>query len=102
MDDIQVFPASLSSVGSPQLLVVLRKGRGLDARQGQSLKMKNGFGSILHHSSHSMLPDSHGFVEDKNSDSLQKSSRKKMESQFNHLTEGKLVQISDGSDNFVE
>ncbi|KAE9467453.1 hypothetical protein C3L33_00619, partial [Rhododendron williamsianum] len=34
IDDIQVLPPSLSSVGSPQLLVVLRKGWGLDIRQG--------------------------------------------------------------------
>ncbi|KAJ9163797.1 hypothetical protein P3X46_023428 [Hevea brasiliensis] len=32
IEDIQVLPPSLSSVGSPTLVIVLRKGRGLDAR----------------------------------------------------------------------
>lgn len=34
IEDIQVLPPSLSSVGSPSLLIVLRKGRGLDAMHG--------------------------------------------------------------------
>ncbi|KAF7127666.1 hypothetical protein RHSIM_Rhsim11G0055300 [Rhododendron simsii] len=42
IDDIQVLPPSLSSVGSPQLLVVLRKGRGLDARQGAKSQDEEG------------------------------------------------------------
>ncbi|XP_031261427.1 C2 and GRAM domain-containing protein At5g50170 isoform X1 [Pistacia vera] len=32
--DIQVLPPSLSSVGSPSLVIILRKDRGLDARHG--------------------------------------------------------------------
>lgn len=42
IDDIQVLPSSLSSVGSPQLLVVLCKGRGLDARQGAKSQDEEG------------------------------------------------------------
>lgn len=42
IDDIQVLPPSLSSVGSPQLLVVLCKGRGLDARQGAKSQDEEG------------------------------------------------------------
>jgi hypothetical protein len=34
IEDIQVIPPSLSSMGSPSLVIVLRKGRGLDARHG--------------------------------------------------------------------
>jgi len=32
IEDIQVHPPSLSSVGSPFLVIILRKGRGLHAR----------------------------------------------------------------------
>ncbi|CAN6479695.1 unnamed protein product [Victoria cruziana] len=34
IEDIQVIPPSLASVGSPSLLIILRKGRGMDARHG--------------------------------------------------------------------
>lgn len=34
IEDIQVVPASLSSMGSPSILVILRKGRGHDAKHG--------------------------------------------------------------------
>ncbi|XP_006656035.1 C2 and GRAM domain-containing protein At1g03370 [Oryza brachyantha] len=34
IEDIQVLPATLSSMGSPSLLIVLHKGRGMDARHG--------------------------------------------------------------------
>ncbi|XP_057514928.1 C2 and GRAM domain-containing protein At5g50170-like isoform X2 [Actinidia eriantha] len=42
IDDIQVLPPSLASVGSPQLLVVLRKDRGIDARQGAKSQDEEG------------------------------------------------------------
>lgn len=34
IEDIQVLPPSLSSVGSPLLAIVLKKDRGIDARHG--------------------------------------------------------------------
>lgn len=34
IEEIQVVPATLSSMGSPSLLIILRKGRGMDARHG--------------------------------------------------------------------
>ncbi|XP_061343598.1 C2 and GRAM domain-containing protein At5g50170 [Gastrolobium bilobum] len=34
IEDIQVLPPSLASVGSPTLVITLRRGRGLDARHG--------------------------------------------------------------------
>ncbi|WOK94127.1 C2 and GRAM domain-containing protein [Canna indica] len=34
IDDIQVVPPSLGTMGSPSLLIILRKGRGMDARHG--------------------------------------------------------------------
>lgn len=34
IDDVQVLPPSLSSFGSPLLVIVLRNGRGLDAKHG--------------------------------------------------------------------
>ncbi|XP_028100497.1 C2 and GRAM domain-containing protein At5g50170 [Camellia sinensis] len=34
IDEIQVLPPSLASMGSAQLVIVLRKGRGLDAKHG--------------------------------------------------------------------
>ncbi|XVE85030.1 hypothetical protein DITRI_Ditri17bG0059800 [Diplodiscus trichospermus] len=40
--DIQVLPPSLASVGSPSLVIVLRKGRGLDARHGANSQDEEG------------------------------------------------------------
>lgn len=34
IEDIQVIPPSLASIGSPSLMIILRRGRGLDARHG--------------------------------------------------------------------
>lgn len=34
IDDIQVVPPSLSTVGSPSLMIILKKDRGLEARHG--------------------------------------------------------------------
>jgi hypothetical protein len=34
IEDIQLVPATLASMGSPCLLIILRKGRGLDAKHG--------------------------------------------------------------------
>jgi len=34
IEDIEVHPPSFASVGSPTLVIVLRKGRGVDARHG--------------------------------------------------------------------
>jgi hypothetical protein len=34
IEDIIVVPATLSSMGSPSLFIILRKGRGLDAKHG--------------------------------------------------------------------
>ncbi|XP_074587246.1 C2 and GRAM domain-containing protein At1g03370-like isoform X1 [Curcuma longa] len=34
IDDIQVVPPSLATMGSPSLLIILRKGRGMDAKHG--------------------------------------------------------------------
>ncbi|MQL67970.1 hypothetical protein Taro_000238 [Colocasia esculenta] len=34
IEDIQVIPPSLASVGSPSLMIILRRGRGMDARHG--------------------------------------------------------------------
>uniref|UniRef100_A0A0E0HPA7 C2 and GRAM domain-containing protein n=1 Tax=Oryza nivara TaxID=4536 RepID=A0A0E0HPA7_ORYNI len=34
IEDIQVMPATLYSMGSPSLLIILHKGRGMDARHG--------------------------------------------------------------------
>lgn len=42
IEDIQVLPPSLSSVGSPTLVVVLRKGRGVDARHGAKAQDEEG------------------------------------------------------------
>ncbi|KAK9278108.1 hypothetical protein L1049_027666 [Liquidambar formosana] len=42
MEDIQVLPASLASVGSPSLVIVLRKGRGIDARHGAKSQDEDG------------------------------------------------------------
>ncbi|CAK9137549.1 unnamed protein product [Ilex paraguariensis] len=42
IEDIQVLPPSLASVGSPILVIVLRKGRGLDARHGAKSQDEEG------------------------------------------------------------
>ncbi|KAL5814872.1 hypothetical protein ACOSQ4_025513 [Xanthoceras sorbifolium] len=42
IDDIQVLPPSLASVGSPSLVMILRKGRGLDARHGAKSQDEEG------------------------------------------------------------
>lgn len=34
IEEIQIIPPSLTSMGSPSLLIILRRGRGLDARHG--------------------------------------------------------------------
>lgn len=34
IDDIQVVPPKLATVGSPSLMIILRKDRGLEARHG--------------------------------------------------------------------
>ncbi|KAJ0965300.1 hypothetical protein J5N97_026438 [Dioscorea zingiberensis] len=34
IEDIQVVPPSLASMGSPSLIIILRKGRGMDAKHG--------------------------------------------------------------------
>ena len=42
IDDIQVHPPSLSSVGSPLLVIILRKGRGIDAGHGAKSQDEEG------------------------------------------------------------
>ncbi|KDP31032.1 hypothetical protein JCGZ_11408 [Jatropha curcas] len=42
IEDIRVLPPSLSSVGSPSLVIVLRKGRGLDAKHGAKAQDEEG------------------------------------------------------------
>lgn len=42
IEDIQVIPPSLASMGSPSLVIVLRKGRGLDARHGAKSQDEEG------------------------------------------------------------
>ncbi|PON96729.1 C2- GRAM domain containing protein [Trema orientale] len=42
IDDIQVLPPSLSSVGSPILVIILKKDRGLDARHGAKSQDEEG------------------------------------------------------------
>lgn len=42
IEDIQVGPPSLSSMGSPTLMIILRRGRGLDARHGAKSLDKDG------------------------------------------------------------
>ena len=34
IDDIQVIPPSLATMGGPSLLIILRRGRGMDAKHG--------------------------------------------------------------------
>ncbi|CAM8989679.1 unnamed protein product [Rhodiola kirilowii] len=42
IEDIQVLPPTLSSMGSPILIIILRKGRGLDARHGAKMQDEEG------------------------------------------------------------
>lgn len=42
IDDIQVLSPTLASVGSPSLVIILRKGRGLDARHGAKSQDEEG------------------------------------------------------------
>lgn len=42
IEDIQILPPSLASVGSPLLVIILRKGRGLDARHGAKSQDEEG------------------------------------------------------------
>ncbi|KAL4193406.1 hypothetical protein AMTRI_Chr06g176730 [Amborella trichopoda] len=42
IEDIQVVPPSLASVGSPSLMITLHKGRGLDARHGAKTQDEEG------------------------------------------------------------
>lgn len=42
IEAIQVLPPTLASVGSPTLVLVLRKGRGLDARHGAKSQDEEG------------------------------------------------------------
>lgn len=42
IEAIQVLPPTLASVGSPTLVLVLRKGRGLDARHGAKCQDEEG------------------------------------------------------------
>ncbi|XP_051136740.1 C2 and GRAM domain-containing protein At5g50170 isoform X2 [Andrographis paniculata] len=42
IEDVQVLPPSLSTVGSPTLVIILHKGRGLDSRHGAKLLDEDG------------------------------------------------------------
>ncbi|CAA7407157.1 unnamed protein product [Spirodela intermedia] len=42
VEDIQVIPPSISSVGSPSLMIILRRGRGVDARHGAKIQDNEG------------------------------------------------------------
>lgn len=42
VEDIQVIPPSLASVGSPSLMIILRRGRGGDARHGAKTQDNEG------------------------------------------------------------
>ncbi|CAA6670110.1 unnamed protein product [Spirodela intermedia] len=42
VEDIQVIPPSISSVGSPSLMIILRRGRGGDARHGAKIQDNEG------------------------------------------------------------
>ncbi|KAL5836521.1 hypothetical protein ACOSQ4_016018 [Xanthoceras sorbifolium] len=42
IEDIQVLPPSLSSMGSPVMVITLRKGRGMDARHGAKTQDEEG------------------------------------------------------------
>ncbi|KAF3796799.1 putative membrane protein [Nymphaea thermarum] len=47
IEDIQVVAPSLTSVGSPSLMIILRKGRGMDAKHGA--KTQHGEGRLRFH-----------------------------------------------------
>lgn len=42
IEDIQVLPPSLSSMGSPVIVMTLRQGRGMDARHGAKTQDEEG------------------------------------------------------------
>lgn len=42
VEDIQILPPCLSSMGSPILVITLRKGRGMDARHGAKAQDEEG------------------------------------------------------------
>lgn len=42
IEDIQVLPPSWASVGSPLLVMILRRGRGFDARHGAKFQDEEG------------------------------------------------------------
>lgn len=42
IEDIQVLPPSVASLGSPTLVIILRKDRGLDARHGAKIQDEEG------------------------------------------------------------
>lgn len=42
IEDIQVLPATLASMGSPVIVVTLRPGRGMDARHGAKTRDEEG------------------------------------------------------------
>jgi len=42
IEDIQVIPPTFSSMGSPIIVITLRKGRGVDARHGAKTQDENG------------------------------------------------------------
>ncbi|XP_058112788.1 C2 and GRAM domain-containing protein At1g03370 [Magnolia sinica] len=42
IEDIQVVPPSLASVGSPSLIIILRRGRGMDAKHGAKAQDEEG------------------------------------------------------------
>ncbi|KAK6148308.1 hypothetical protein DH2020_019220 [Rehmannia glutinosa] len=52
IEDIQVLPPSLATVGSPSLVIILHKGRGLDSRHGAKILDEHG---RLHFCFHSFV-----------------------------------------------
>jgi len=42
IEEIQVLPPSLATLGSPTLVIILRRGRGLDARHGAKTQDEEG------------------------------------------------------------
>jgi hypothetical protein len=42
IENIQVLPPSLASLGSPTLVIILRRGRGVDARHGAKSQDEEG------------------------------------------------------------
>lgn len=42
IENIQVLPPSLASIGSPTLVIILRSGRGIDARHGAKVQDEEG------------------------------------------------------------